>query len=97
VEARRVLGELVGSEVSYAAVPFGSYDRRVLANLRRTGVTRVYTSDGGQARAGAWLQPRTSLRADDGPDWAQRVMIDTPSVARRARAGIVRTIKRLRG
>ena len=33
-------------------MPFGSYDRHVLRALRRTGVTRVYTSDGGWARPG---------------------------------------------
>ena len=48
VDARRVLAELIGSAVSRVAIPFGSYDRHVLRHLRRTGVTRVFTSDGGR-------------------------------------------------
>ena len=39
--------------------PFGSYDRRVLARLRRSGVQCAFTSDGGHARPGSWLQNRT--------------------------------------
>jgi peptidoglycan/xylan/chitin deacetylase (PgdA/CDA1 family) len=97
VRARRHLSRLTNSDVSEVAVPFGSYDRHVVRTLRRTGVTRVYTSDGGWARAGAWLQARTSIRADDGPDWPMRVMADRPRARQRARAGVTRVAKRLRG
>ncbi len=97
VDARRHLARLTGSDVSEVAVPFGSYDRHVMRTLRRTGVTRMYTSDGGWARRGAWLQARTSIRADDGPDWPQRVMVDRPSLGERARARVVGLAKRLRG
>jgi peptidoglycan/xylan/chitin deacetylase (PgdA/CDA1 family) len=97
VRARRHLSQLTGSDVSEVAVPFGSYDRHVVRTLRRTGVTRVYTSDGGWARNGAWLQARTSIRADDGPDWPKRVMVDRPSAGQQARAGVARVAKRLRG
>lgn len=62
IEAPRVIAEVTGNPVTEVAVPFGSYDRRVLARLRATGITRAHTSDGGAAHAGSWLQPRTSLR-----------------------------------
>jgi hypothetical protein len=88
---------VTGSEVSEVAVPFGSYDRHVVRALRRTGVTRVYTSDGGWARAGSWMQARTSIRGADGPDWPQRVMVDRPPLSRRARGQVTRTVKRWRG
>jgi peptidoglycan/xylan/chitin deacetylase (PgdA/CDA1 family) len=97
MRARRVLGQLTGSEVSEVAVPFGSYDRHVLSTLRRAGVKRVYTSDGGWARTRAWVQARTSIRADDGPDWPQRVMVERPRLGERARARVVGLAKRLRG
>ena len=97
VRARRHLEKLTGSEVSEVAVPFGSYDRHVLRGLRRTGVTRVYTSDGGWARDGAWLQARTSIRGADGPDWPQRVMVNRPPLGRRARSSAARLAKRWRG
>jgi hypothetical protein len=64
--------------------------------LRRTGVTRMYTSDGGWARPDAWLQARTSIRSDDGPDWPRRVMVDRPGLDRRARTRAAQVAKRLR-
>lgn len=97
LRARRHLGRLTGADVSEVAVPFGSYDRHVMRTLRRTGVTRVYTSDGGWARPGAWVQARTSIRADDGPDWPRRVMHHRPGTGRRLRARLAQVAKRLRG
>lgn len=97
VRARRDLERLTGSDVTEVAVPFGSYDRHVLRALRRTGATRVYTSDGGRARTGAWLQARNSIHADDGPDWPRRVMLDRPALSRRARTRAAQVAKRLRG
>jgi peptidoglycan/xylan/chitin deacetylase (PgdA/CDA1 family) len=94
-DAHRLLGEITGKEVSRVAVPFGSYDRRVLRRLRTAGVTRVYTSDGGRARAGSWLQPRNSLRHDMDAEWLARVL-DTDPVVTQARNCGVRVIKRVR-
>lgn len=64
VDARRRLRALTGGPVMAAACPFGAYDRRLLTRLRRLGYERVYTSDGGDCPAGAWLQARTTLRRD---------------------------------
>jgi peptidoglycan/xylan/chitin deacetylase (PgdA/CDA1 family) len=97
VRARRHLERLVGSEVTEVAVPFGSYDRHVLRALRRTGVSRVYTSDGGWARTGSWLQPRTSIHAADPPGWPHRVMVDRPGLREQARGPVVGLVKRVRG
>ncbi|MEU8398027.1 polysaccharide deacetylase family protein [Nonomuraea sp. NPDC048892] len=93
--ACEVLGELTGTPVSRVAIPFGSYDRRVLRRLRRAGVTRAYTSDGGRARAGSWLQPRTSLRRDLDAAWIDGVL-SGPSPARRAGKLGMRLYKRVR-
>ncbi|HEU5035697.1 MAG TPA: polysaccharide deacetylase family protein [Nocardioides sp.] len=97
VRARRELERVTGAEVTEVAVPFGSYDRHVLRALRRAGAARVYTSDGGWARPGSWLQARTSIRGDDGPDWPQRVMVDPPRLGVRVRRRAARTVKMLRG
>lgn len=59
--ARKRLEDVCGLPVTKAAVPFGSYDRRVLAQLRVEGFDCVYTSDGGFARYGSWLKPRNTL------------------------------------
>jgi peptidoglycan/xylan/chitin deacetylase (PgdA/CDA1 family) len=92
----RVLGELTGRTVSRVAIPFGSYDRYVLRHLRRTGITCAFTSDGGRARPGSWLQPRTSLRADIGPEWVRSVLDGRPSPYLWARRVAARTLKRVR-
>lgn len=97
VESSRVLGGLTGRPVARVAVPFGSYDRRVLRRLRGAGLSRVYTSDGGRARPDAWLQARTSLRHDLDAAWTRDVLDASPSAGLRARRLAARTIKRVRG
>jgi peptidoglycan/xylan/chitin deacetylase (PgdA/CDA1 family) len=96
-EAHRVLHELTGQPVTRVAIPFGSYDRRVLARIRLTGVTRAYTSDGGRTRPDSWLQARNSLRHDIGPEWTEQVLNGTPALPVRARKLAARAVKRVRG
>jgi peptidoglycan/xylan/chitin deacetylase (PgdA/CDA1 family) len=74
IAARRSIEQVVGTPVTHAAVPFGAYDRHVLGALRRAGYDRVFTSDGGRARRESWLQQRTSLRKQDGPDDLARIL-----------------------
>jgi peptidoglycan/xylan/chitin deacetylase (PgdA/CDA1 family) len=93
--ARRALEAEIGGPVSAAACPFGSYDRRVLARLRKAGFERVFSSDGGRASASAWLQPRNTLRNGTSAAEVERIAAGTGPVAastRRAKA----LIKRLR-
>lgn len=73
VEARQALEEIVARPVAEAACPFGSYDRRVLRCLRRAGYERVYTSDRGTARAGAWIQARNTVGTTDGAELLHRI------------------------
>jgi peptidoglycan/xylan/chitin deacetylase (PgdA/CDA1 family) len=96
-DSRQVLAELTGHAVSRVAIPFGSYDRHVLRHLRRAGITRAFTSDGGRARPNSWLQPRTSLQADTGPEWVRSVVDGRPSLVQRTRRIAARAFKQLRG
>jgi peptidoglycan/xylan/chitin deacetylase (PgdA/CDA1 family) len=97
VEAHEVLDELAGQRVSRVAVPFGAYDRHVLRRLRQANVTLVYTSDGGRARPGSWLQARNSLRRDIDAAWISRVLNSVPPLPVRAKKLAARTVKRIRG
>jgi peptidoglycan/xylan/chitin deacetylase (PgdA/CDA1 family) len=97
VDAHRVLAAITGQPVSRVAIPFGSYDRHVLRRLRQARVTRVYTSDGGRARPGSWLQPRNSLRHNLDAAWIGRVLTGSPPLTLRARRLAARTVKRIRG
>lgn len=96
-DSHRVLADIIGRPVTSVAIPFGSYDRHVLARLRRARVTRVYTSDGGRANPGSWLQARNSLRHDVGAEWVNHVLDGSVSPKLRARRVAAKVVKRLRG
>jgi peptidoglycan/xylan/chitin deacetylase (PgdA/CDA1 family) len=96
-EANRVIGELTGEPVTAVAVPFGSYDRVVLNRLRKAGMRTVYTSDGGRAQPGQWLQARNSIRHDLDAAWIEQVFNGRSSPKGIARQFAVRNVKRLRG
>ena len=64
-EAPRVIADAAGTAVDRFACPHGSYDRRVLRALRHHGAARVYTVDGGAARADGWLQSRYVVERTD--------------------------------
>jgi peptidoglycan/xylan/chitin deacetylase (PgdA/CDA1 family) len=74
VQAKQVLEEIVERPVAEAACPFGSYDRRVLAGLRRSGYRHVYTSDRGTAGRHAFLQARNSVGPADEPDLLSQIV-----------------------
>ena len=96
-EANRVIGEVTGTPVTAVAVPFGSYDRIVLGRLRKAGVRRVYTSDGGRAQDDQWLQARNSIRHDLDANWIEDVLNGRGSPKVIARQFAARNVKRLRG
>jgi peptidoglycan/xylan/chitin deacetylase (PgdA/CDA1 family) len=82
VDARKVIEAVVRRPVTEAACPFGSYDRRVLASLRRSGYRHVYTSDRGTSRPGAWLQPRNSVGRGEGATVVDEILASEGSAPR---------------
>src|SRR3954462_10038519 len=73
VEAKRVLEAAVRRPVTQAACPFGSYDRRVLRTLRKSGYHHVFTSDRGTTGPREFLQARNSIGPDDEPAMLDRI------------------------
>jgi peptidoglycan/xylan/chitin deacetylase (PgdA/CDA1 family) len=96
VEAREAIAEATGSAVDAAALPLGQYDRRVLAALRRLDYRVVYSSDARRARAGAWFQPRYSVRAGDTPRSVRETVLAPPRAQERLRGHLVGLVKRWR-
>jgi peptidoglycan/xylan/chitin deacetylase (PgdA/CDA1 family) len=96
VEARQVIEDASGHAVTQAACPMGRYDRRLLADLRRLGYPRVYTSDRRPAGRGSWLQPRFSVRQGDTPESLRATVLARPAAARRARLSLTGVAKRVR-
>lgn len=96
VEAREMIAEAAGAPVDVAALPLGQYDRSVLAALRRLDYRVVYSSDARRARAGAWFQPRYSVRADDTPRTLRDAVLAPPRPAERLRSLVAGHAKRWR-
>lgn len=94
--AREVLAETLAGPVDEVAIPFGSYDRRVLNHLKQSGFRTAFTSDGGRAPRSGWMIPRetytTAWTADTLPDLVHR----EPPLTERLRRTAVGTVKRLR-
>jgi peptidoglycan/xylan/chitin deacetylase (PgdA/CDA1 family) len=88
VTSRTILEAAARQRVVLAACPFGSYDRGALSALRRLGYATAFTSDGGSARLGAFVQPRNTIVRDQVPEAADPSFPDPTSGLRRAvRAG----------
>lgn len=93
-ESRARLGEALGREIDAAAIPFGSYGPHVLRALRRAGLARVFTSDGGRADPSAWLRPRSSIRSDMDAGTVRALLAGREPLARRLRRAAAMRWKR---
>ncbi len=94
--ALEVLGRVTDQHVDTVAIPFGSYDRAVIAHLREHNVRRVYTSDGGRTDPEKWLQSRFSVRSDTNADDVRDMLAHRPTAPERVRRSAVRWAKRNR-
>ena len=63
-EARDSLAKIVGRPIDRVAIPFGAYNRRVITHLKRSGFSRIYTSDGGASDSSQQVRGRTTVRRD---------------------------------
>ena len=94
--ARDVIARACGRPVTKAAIPFGDYDRRTLAALRRAEYAQVFTSDRRRAGPGEWLQPRYSVQRDDTIQTVQDKILAPRPWRERMRAGLASQVKALR-
>jgi peptidoglycan/xylan/chitin deacetylase (PgdA/CDA1 family) len=94
--ARCELQDIIRRPVTEAAIPFGSYDRRVLGALRRNGYEHVYSSDGGPAVTGSWFQPRSTIQRDDGPAEVAAIIVADSALSDRAKRQAKLWVKRWR-
>lgn len=76
-DARRKIEDVAGIGVTEAAIPFGLFDRRVLAALKEGGYGKVSTSTAGLCYDNAWFRPRWSVKQDFDPklDLPQRLSV----------------------
>jgi peptidoglycan/xylan/chitin deacetylase (PgdA/CDA1 family) len=95
-DARRKLEELVQRQVTTVAIPFGSYDRRILNRLMRDRWECVYTSDRGIARSWAKIKPRETVDVTMQDDELVRKLSENPALRIRIKRRLSRLYKRLR-
>jgi peptidoglycan/xylan/chitin deacetylase (PgdA/CDA1 family) len=62
--ARRRLQDVSGTSIEIVAIPFGSYNRRVLMQLKHEPWTCIYTSDRGTTFSTAKMKARETLHAN---------------------------------
>ncbi|MGB9116413.1 polysaccharide deacetylase family protein [Bradyrhizobium sp.] len=93
-DAKRTIEDTIGMRVDSVAIPFGSYNRRVIDSLN--AFSTVYTSDGGLAPPLSRFVPRVSYNND----WSETSLSDLASQRGRRLAtlkrSLVSTIKRMR-
>lgn len=94
-DPRRILADLTGQPVEAIGLPFGRYNRSVLAEIRRAGFVRCYSSDGGAAHLGAWPIARTSLRNDMTPADLRALITGSEPVQARLVRRLKGAVKRL--
>lgn len=93
VAARSALAESAGNPITTVACPFGLYDRGVLAQLRKHGYSRVYTSDRRRAQADAWRQARYSVVRSDSLRSVREQILASPPVRERVRNATAARVK----
>lgn len=59
--ASGILSKATGTRITEFAVPFGGYNRQIIAALKANGIERIYTSDRGLAEDDQPLLPRETL------------------------------------
>lgn len=65
VGSMHTLESILGEKIRTAAIPFGKYNRRVLAKLKATGYTKIYSSDRGFGNPTAMLTRRWTYKSDE--------------------------------
>jgi peptidoglycan/xylan/chitin deacetylase (PgdA/CDA1 family) len=90
------LSAVTGLHIDEVGIPFGSYDRRVLNQLRRIGVRFAFTSDGGRAPLSSWLVPRQSFVSTWNENSLRQAASGRVGRAAFVKRAVVQTIKRLR-
>ena len=92
--AKSRIEDTIGAVVDSVAIPFGSYDRRVMRSLG--AFDTVYTSDDGMAQAGARIVSRWSYNKGWQDNTLTRLATDRESVAVRVKRAVKIALKQRR-
>ncbi len=68
-DSLQTLEAILGVPCTKAAFPYGSFNRRVLASLRKSGIRKAYSCSRGKTDLNKFLIHRTSVRESTDLDW----------------------------
>lgn len=94
VAGRAELADTLGAPVNEVAIPFGAYNRRVMAALKRADFAHILTSDPGVMRAEDRVWNRFTIRADLSQLAISHMLAGRVSAPMRLARALRRTIKR---
>lgn len=95
-EARTKVEDVIQRPIDSVAIPFGSYDRKVVRRLRRDGLERIYTADRGLTRSPSLLIRRTAITRACSLDDVRDLIVDHVRPWNRARRTIAPWFRRWR-
>ena len=93
VGARRRLEDISGAPIEIVAIPFGSYNRRVLMKLKQEPWACIYTSDRGTTCSTAKIKARETLYANMQLQNFLPELMREPPINMRAKRAVVRFYK----
>ncbi|WP_114284275.1 polysaccharide deacetylase family protein [Candidatus Halocynthiibacter alkanivorans] len=94
VRAAYELSEITGSCIDEVAIPFGAYNRKIMAALHRQHFRKIHTSDTGAACISARIQPRNTIRADTDVASLGQILQDRYSLQRRLKRRLSQLLRR---
>jgi peptidoglycan/xylan/chitin deacetylase (PgdA/CDA1 family) len=94
--ARRKLEDLTQRPVNTVAIPFGSYNRRVLHRLEKESFKVIYTTDRGTAQRSLKIKPRETIDADMQGENVLKNLLARPPLHVITRRFLSRVYKRIR-
>ncbi|UWQ16057.1 polysaccharide deacetylase family protein (plasmid) [Aliiroseovarius sp. M344] len=95
VASRTQLETICGQPITEAGIPFGRYDRRVIAALKSAGYQTIWTSDGGHMGSDGFIKARTSLRGNMSASELSDALNAVMPLAKKLRRSIGMARKRL--
>jgi peptidoglycan/xylan/chitin deacetylase (PgdA/CDA1 family) len=94
-QSKKILEEVCGKPVRYAAIPFGRYNAAVIAAGRKAGYEALYSSDGGSSNPQAFLRPRSTVRSDTTDEAFESMLDGRLPLSKRLRRAASMRLKRL--
>jgi len=95
VDARKRIEDVSQAAVTMVAIPFGSYNRRVLTRLQQEQWNCIYTSDRGTSRPRAKIKSRETVYASMQTHDSLADFIRQPSLKGRVARGLAKLYKRI--